>query len=217
MTSSPDKKPVTGLDEFRTALLDYRSVSSWAMGGTVAVPLIDYLMRLGPPWPWAGGVPIITSVAELLTLICAFHFWSRSSRKATSRKIVLLIVALLIFFGAYLYFNSTYTFYSPADDEKHAKGFTLRPDVASLIAPDYTPDDALKSAEYRPEEVWTSSSITIIRLTLLVLWLFSFISLSAAIACFVLYHRGRLVRTQDLTQGLPADARDKANSVQKSF
>lgn len=194
MTSPTDEKPVTGLDEFRAALLDYKSISSWAMAGSVAVPLVDYVMRLGPPWPWAGGVPIITSVAELLTLICAFHFWSRSSRKGSSRQMVLLIVLLVICFGAYLYCNSTYTFASPVDNEKHAKGFTLRPDVAPLIAPDYTPDDALESAEYRPEEVWTASSITIMRLTLLFLWLLSFISLSAAIASFVLYHRRRPVR-----------------------
>lgn len=194
MTSSASKKPVTGLDEFRAALLDYKSISSWAMAGSVAVPLADYVMRLGPPWPWAGTVPIITSVAELLTLICAFHFWSRSSRKGSSRQIVLLVVLLVIFFGAYLYCNSTYTFSSPVDDAKYVKGFTIRPDVAPLIASDYTPDDALEGAEYRAEEVWTSSSITIMRLTLLFLWLFSFISLSAAIASFVLYHRRRPAR-----------------------
>ena len=55
MTSSPGEKPVSGLDEFRAALLDYQSVSSWAVGGTVAVPLVDYVVRLGPPWPWAPG------------------------------------------------------------------------------------------------------------------------------------------------------------------
>jgi hypothetical protein len=206
MTSSPDKKPVTGLDEFRAALLDYKNISSWAMAGSVAIPLVDYVMRLGPPWPWAGGVPIITAVVELLTLICAFHFWSRSSRKGSSRQIVVLIVLLLIFFGAYLYFNSTYTFSSPVDDEKHVKGFTIRPDVAPLITSDFTLDDALRSAEYRPEEVWTTSSITIMRLTLLFLWLVTFISLSASIASFVLYHRRRPARGQHFTRATQARA-----------
>jgi hypothetical protein len=200
MTSSLDKKHVTGLDEFQAVLLDYKSVSSWAMKGSLAVPLVDYVIGLGPPWPWAGGVPIITSVAELLTLICLFQFASRASRKATSRILVVLTVVLLLSFSAYLYLNSTYTFSSPVDGEKHVKGFTVRPDVAPLIAPDFTLDDALAAAEYRPEEVWTSSSITTMRLTLLFLWLLSFISLSAAISSFILYQRGRPARRQKSTQ-----------------
>jgi TctA family transporter len=206
MTSPPTEKPVTGLDEFRAALLDYKSISSWAMGGTVAVPLVDYVMRLGPPWPWAGGVPITTSVAELLTLICVFHFWSRSSRKAVSRRMVILIILLVICFGAYLYHNSTFTFFTPVG-EKLVKGFTLRSDEAPLIPSVYpTADDALEGAEYRPDLVWTSSSITAMRLTLLFLWLFSFVSLSAAIASFTLYHRRRPARSQNITRKTSARA-----------
>ena len=200
MTSSPSEKPVTGLDEFRAALLDYKSISSWAMGGSVAVPLVDYVMRLGPPWPWAGGVPIITSVVELLTLICVFHFWSRSSRKSVSRRTVGLIILLVICVGVYLYHNSTFTFSSPGDGEKLVKGFTLRPDIAPLIPSDFpTADDVLESAEYRPEAVWTSSSITAMRLILLSLWLCSFVLLSATISSFVLYYRARPARSQPAT------------------
>jgi len=193
MTSSPSEKPVTGLDEFRAALLDYKNISSWAMGGTVAVPLLDYVVRLGPPWPWAGGVPIITAVAELLTLICVFHFWSRSSRKSVSRRIVILIVLLVICFGSYLYLNGTFTFSTPLG-EKFVKGFTLTPDAALLITPEYTTDAMLEEMGYRPDAVWTSSSITVMQLVLLFLWLLSFISLSATIASFVLYHRRTSVR-----------------------
>ena len=176
-----------GLKEFRAALLDYRSVSSWAMGGSVAAPLVDYLLRLGPPWP--PGVSLITSVAELLTLICAFHFWARLGRGRVSRRMVAAAALLLALFGGYLYLNSSYTFTTPADEQKHVKGFELRPDVAPLVRPDFTADDALKGAEYRPEEVWTSSSISVMRLALLGLWLFSFVALAACIASFVLYHR----------------------------
>ena len=193
MTSSPNEKPVSGLDEFRAALLDYKSISSWAMGGTLAVPLVDYAVRLGPPWPWTGGVPIITSIAELLTLICVFHFWSQSSRRSVSRRIVILIVLLVICFGSYLYFNGTFTFSTPVG-EKFVKGFTLTPDAALLITPEYTTDAMLEEFGYRPEAVWTSSSITVVQLILLFLWLLSFISLSAAIASFVLYHRRRPAR-----------------------
>jgi hypothetical protein len=194
MTGSPSQTFSTGLDEFRAALSDYRSVSSWALGGSVAVPLVDYVMRLGPPWPWAAGVPIITSVAELLTLILVFHFWSRSRRKEVSRRLIGLLGLLVIAFGAYLYLNSSLTFSHPVDGEKCIKGFKVRSDVR--ITSDYSADDALKETAYLPEEVWTSSSITMTRLSLLFLWLLSFVSLSAAISSFVMYHRRRPTRGQ---------------------
>lgn len=193
MAKSSNQTPATGLEEFRAAILDYKNISSWAMGGSLAVPLVDYLTRLGPPWPWTGAVPIITSVAELLTLICVFHFSSRASRKTTSSTLIVLITLLVVSFGGYLYANSTYTFTSPVDGEKVVKGFKIRDDVAPMLRPDFTEEDALMGAEYRVEEVWTSSSITAARLILLVLWLFSFICLSAALAVFVLHHRRRRV------------------------
>lgn len=185
MTNSADNP--TGLQEFRDALSDYKSLT--AMGGSVVLPLVDYVVRIGPPWPIAGGVPIITAIAELLTLICAFHFWSRSTRKALSRRLVFLVILLVIFFGAYLYLNSAYTFSSPVDDEKHVKGFFVRPDVVPLITAEYTADDALRGNEYQADKVWTLSSITAARLAVLLLWLLSFIALSATIASFVLYYR----------------------------
>jgi hypothetical protein len=194
MGTSQPKEFTTGLDEFRAALADYKSISSWIMGASVAVPLVDYVAGLGPPWPWNNSVPVITSVAELLALMCAFHFLSRANRRITNRILFALIVTLLILFGGYLYFNSQYTFVSPVNDEKYVKGFTLRTDVTAVISESYTSDDALRGAEYRPEEVWTRTSITLMRLTLLALWLGSFVSLSTTLAIFVLFHRRRIKR-----------------------
>jgi hypothetical protein len=185
----PEKPSRSGLDEFRAVIADYKSIGPWVMGGTVLVPLVDYVLRLGPPWP--EGVVIITSVVELLVLISVFHFWFGSGYKRVSRRMVFSFVLLVVSFGAYLYFNSSYTFTVGTSTDKYVKGFVLRPDVAPLIAPDFTPDDALSSAEYRPEAVWTAGSITAVRLVLLSLWLTSFVLLSTAIASFVIYHRRR--------------------------
>lgn len=180
----------TGLDEFRDVLTDYKSVSSWILGGTIAVPLADIVLQLGPPWP--TGVAIITSVAEILTLIFAFHFWLRQPFKQVSRRMRVALVLLIVFFGIYLYLNSAYTFASPTDGERFVKGFILRPDVVPLIRNGYTPDDALKGAEFQAREIWTVSSINAMQITLLTLWLLSFTVLSIFIASFVMYQRGRL-------------------------
>lgn len=169
----------------------------------MAVPLVDYVARLGPPWPWAAGVPIITSVVELLTLIVVFHFWCRSRRRDVSRRLVIAVILLLGGFGIYLYLNSSFTFSSPVDGEKYVKGFTVKPDVAPLITSEYSPDSALKGAEYRPDEVWTSSSIGLMRLSLLFLWLFSFACLSVMISSFVLYHRRHRLGKRVLRGSVP--------------
>jgi len=181
--------PRTGLGEFRDVISDYKSIGPWAIGGSVAVPLVDYGLRIGPPWP--PGINIITSIAELLVLIAVFHFWFRFGYKRVSRRMIVLLVMLIICFGAYLYFDSSYTFTAGASSDKYVKGFVPRPEVAPLLSPDFTADDALSSNEYRPEAVWTKGSITAMRLTLLSLWLASFVLLSATIATFVIYHRRR--------------------------
>ena len=177
----------SGLDDFRAVVADYKTIGPWAVGGAVFVPLADYVLRLGPPWP--EGLAIMTSVAELLVLIGVFHFWSRSGYKRVSRTMVVSLVLLIICFGAYLYFNSSFTFTAGASADKFVKGFVPRPDVAPLLSSDFTADDALRSNEYRAEAVWTTSSITTMRLTLLFLWLVSFAFLSMAVASFVIYQR----------------------------
>jgi hypothetical protein len=183
--------PRSGLDEFRAVIADYRSIGPWAIGGTVFVPLVDYILRLGPPWP--EGIAGITSVTELLVLMCVFHFGFRSGYKRVSRRMIVSLVVLTVCFGAYLYLNSYFTYTAGATGEKFVKGFIVRPDVAPLINSDFTPDDALAGSEYRAESVWTGDSITAMRLLLLLLWLTSFCSLATAIASFIIYHRRRPV------------------------
>ena len=179
----------SGLEEFRAVIADYKSIGPWAMGGTVFVPLVDYVLRLGPPWP--EGVAIITSIVELLVLIVVFHFGFGSGYKRVSRRMMVSLVLLVVSFGAYLYFNSSFTFTAGASADKFVKGFVLRPDVVPLITSDFTVDDALRSSEYRPEAVWTENSITAMRLILLSVWLVSFVLLSMTIASFVIYQRRR--------------------------
>jgi hypothetical protein len=193
MTSMNEKPHRTRMDEFRSTLADYKSIGPWALGGTVFVPLADYAIRLGPPWP--DGLAIITSIVELLVVLTVFHFWYRSSYKRASRRMLLAIALLVGCFGVYLYLNSLFTFTAGANAAKYIKGYAVRPDVAPLITADFTVDDALASSEYNAEAVWTKGSIAVMRIILLFLWLISFALLSMTISSFVIYHRRKRARS----------------------
>jgi hypothetical protein len=184
-------RPRSGLEEFRAVIADYKSIGPWAMGGTVFVPLVDYVLRLGPPWP--DGLAILTCVAELLMLMAVFHFGFGSTREHVSRRMIVLVLLMVICFGVYLYLGSMFIFTAPGD-ERFIRGFTLRPEVQAVIGQNYSVEDALNGYEYRADAIWTKGSITAMRLILLSLWLLSFSFLSGTIASFVIYHRRRPAR-----------------------
>lgn len=183
----------TGLDEFRDVVTDYKGVLSWVVNGAIAAPLADFVLHLGAPWP--SGVPVITSVVELIILIGIFHFWRGKSQKLLTRRMVVALVFLALSFAGYLYFFSSYTFVNPATSKRYAKGFVVRPDIQTMIPnPIKSADAALVGAEYKEEDVWTSQSLTAARLALLATWLLLFGSLSAFIGTFVLAQRKRKSR-----------------------
>jgi len=183
----------SGLEEFREVIADVRSITSWTVNGAVVAPLADLVLHLGAPWP--NGVPIITSLVELICLICVFHFWVRKSLKKLTRRMVVALFVLLITFFGYLYLFDTYTFVNPATSKRYAKGFLLRPEIQALV-PDHiaSPEQALSGLEYKEEEVWTLGSVTAVRLTLLAAWILMFTSLSAFIGTFVMAQRRRVSR-----------------------
>lgn len=184
----------TGLEEFREVIADFRGVTTWAVKGAVVAPLADLVLQVGAPWP--PGVPVITSIVELLTLICVFHFWFGRSHKQLTRRMVVFLVLMCVSFFAHLYLLDAYTFVSPATSKRYAKGFVVRPDVQALIPDEFkTPEEVLSGSEYKAEDVWTAGSITAARLTLLAVWLTMFASLSAFIGTFVMAQRRRTVRT----------------------
>src|ERR1700752_75635 len=187
--------PQNGLQEFREILSDVKSLTTWAIGGVVARPLVDLVLHTGPPWP--KGVAVITSMVELISLMFVFHFWTGKNQKAISFRLTLSFMILLIGFFGYLFLFASYTFVNPATSARYAKGFVVKPEVAAMV-PDLirTPEAALAGLEYREEEVWTGGSIVAVRIVLLAVWLLTFGSIAAFIGTFVLAQRRRRRRAR---------------------
>jgi hypothetical protein len=194
----------SGLEEFREVITDVRSLTAWAVGGAVAAPLFDFVLHLGAPWP--PGVPVITSLVELISLICIFHFWFRKTQKKLTGRMVVALIVLLLSLFCYLYLFGSYTFVNPATSKRYAKGFTVRPEIQALIPEQFdSPEKALSGSEYREEEVWTAGSIMAARLSLLAAWLIMFSSLSVFIGTFVMAQRRKVVRGR-ARDGAPSPA-----------
>lgn len=188
-----------GIEEFKEVMADFRGVTSLLAKGAVAAPFADIILRqfdtsLGPPWP--PGVLIITSVAELLILMCVFNFFFKAKAKTLDKLIVGALVALCITFVGYLLLFSHFTEPHPKTHKLMVLGYEpVSEDMRQAFAEGYTNNQALEENEYTPARIWTERSITNIRVGILLLWLVAFISLSAFIGLFVIAQRRKEVRS----------------------
>lgn len=193
--------PQNGIDEFKEVVGDFRSVTSLVAKGAVVAPFADILLRqfdsgIAPAWP--SGILIITSVAELVSLIFIFHFFFRTSRKKLNKIMLVAIVVLSITFVSYLFTFSRYTRTHPKTNKQIVLGYEpVTEDIGHLLAEGYTPDEALAGSEYAPEKIWTERSITYVRLIIVLLWLAAFISLAVFIGLFVMSQRRIVVNEPD--------------------
>jgi hypothetical protein len=184
-----------GLTVFRALVSDYRSITTWTVGGSIVAPLSDLVFKIGPPYP--SGVSIITSIVELLVLMGIFQFWNSLSARAINKRLVIALNVAAISFILYLILLGTATFIEPVGQQRLVKGFWLRPEAAAQIETirkkpgkaGYTIDEFLRGKENDPELVWTMFSITFMRIALILTWLAMFVGLAGFIGMFVMFQR----------------------------
>jgi hypothetical protein len=184
-----------GLVGFKELLKEFRGLSVWAAGGSVAVPFAAALASLSPPWPPA--IVLVTAVAELVALIYVYQFLKGAKRRLINRIIGAAGLALVVFGAVYLTAVSLYTYEVPTTRQRFVKGYVCTEEAAAVFktkCPDLGMDE-LKTAEYDADRLWTSRSITITRLTIVVLWLATFVALSLLVGSFLVYQL-RTPRTQ---------------------
>lgn len=194
-----------GLVGFKELLKEFRNLSTWAVGGSVAVPFAAALTSMSPPWP--PGIVLVTAIAELVALIFVYQFLKSAGRKRINVTMVLSGIMLAIlgtgYFAAVSLYTYRVTYRVPTTKERFVKGCVCTPE-ASAIFKDKCPDlgmDELKTAEYDADRLWTGRSIAGIRLALVGLWLSTFVALSLLTGSFLVYQaqvpiaRGRAVGT----------------------
>lgn len=177
----------SGLVGFKELLEEFKGLSVWAVGGSVAVPFAAALASLSPPWPRA--IVLVTAVAELVALIYVYQFLKSLKRKNINRIIAVSGLLLVLFGVVYLAGVSLYTYEVPTTKQRFVKGYVCTVD-ASAVFKEKCPDlgmDELKTAEYDADRLWTARSIAATRLALVGLWLAAFVALSVLVGSFLVY------------------------------
>lgn len=155
----------------------------------IAIPALAALLGLDPPWPnYAGYV----SAGIVALGAGAAHYSSPDPGRARNRWARAVIwVSLASGLIVYLVLSSLFIETIPRSGVRIVKGFVCTPD-ALLVYGKSCPNlgrDALRDAEWEAATLWTGTSLTIVRIGLVMSWM-SLVGGLAVIAALV--ERGRL-------------------------
>ena len=189
---------MSGLDQFKIVLKEFRSTMLFAVGGSALLPIMAAFAGLDPPWP--KSVAVLTSLAILVAIIFAFQFLRQRPKRVVDRTMLrglgLAIVAALIYFTIL----SLFVFEIPTTGERDYAGCGWTTNAAT-VASDFLADPAdgcpgnyrklLESAEYENAVIWTASSIAIIRMAALASWIALFVGISLITAAFITFQAER--------------------------
>jgi hypothetical protein len=152
--------------------------------GALALPAIISAASLAPPWP--SQTTAMTTVLEALGI--AFTYYYLRNRPRAARFVTIAGGTLLVALAClYLLSVSSLTYQISTRGGLYAKGLVCSAD-ALLVYKEKCPNlgiDELKGAGYDAERLWTSQSITIVKMRLLMLWLGAFMMMAALVGSFM--------------------------------
>ena len=157
----------SGVKLFSDFLSDFRSVFGLVSKGVLALPLAALLFDIGPPWPSARSVTILTGLLEtglLLSVFLAGRVRAGTDVRATT---IAAAAALLLYLAAYSHL--VFADYSGARD---VRGLILTPEIRATLRPGmFTEGQALQGAHFDPFLIYTPWSVHAARICLVGLWL----------------------------------------------
>lgn len=196
---------MNGIADFWISAAELRRFWGWIVV-TATLPFLAKFIEIAPPWPPA--IPVLTSLVTLLALVLAYQFFRNSARRTVNRVIAFGVVLLFLCSLVYLALLSEMTFAVPGSGSVRVKGFVCT-EMAQKTFPGKCPwlgEMEMKKAEWTPENLWQTWSITLTRLAIVATWLSSFLLLSIILACFINYQRRQTVGIELHSKGQPSGA-----------
>lgn len=181
--------PNTALKEFKEVLQDFRQLASLALKGSVAAPLVDLWLKVGPV-P-TKPVAVLSSLGEFLAVVWAFQFWHDIKEQKLKARMKVALAFFAVGIGLSLVLLWTYTIVPGQGRERVVEGFSIRQDVKPLINPSYTPEQALRESQYDAAKVWTKESIVVVQAAITLIWMATFASLAIYLTIFIILQRRR--------------------------
>jgi hypothetical protein len=183
---------LTGLSEFKRLLKEFRNLSIWTAGASLLIPFVAQFLSIIPPWP--KGLSAITAILELVTLILAYQGFKNDPPKVT-RSVRLLAAASFVILLVYITSFTLFTIYVPIAGRSIVIGYTCLSEAAKVFGdrcPFLNLDD-LSGVAYDEFLLWTKWSVSIVRTSLVALWLLLFFCLSLLIGQFLVFQMKRRV------------------------
>jgi hypothetical protein len=185
----------TGLDDFKSVLKEFRSLSIWA--GASSIPFVAAFAGVTPPFP--KNIEYITAVCQLLVMMYMYQVFTRASAATTRRIMSLLLAASTVMFFAYLFLFSQFTIRIPGMRDVTGMsdviiiGYQCSPRALEAYgeACPFLGIQELKGAQYNEFELWTKFSLSTMRTVLTSLWCLFFAALAAFVGQFLVFQRRR--------------------------
>ena len=149
-----------------------------------ALPLFARFATLEPPWPPGASAISSALVASAVVAASAAPMHDASSRRRAAHVAAGFAVAGLV---GYLALVSFFVVGTADGTRRVFIGFTCTADAAAVYRQScpFLDADALSAAEWRPERLWTPTSLSAIRMGALLAWLVFFVGLAVALANYV--------------------------------
>jgi hypothetical protein len=141
--------------------------------GAAATPLLGLLASVGPPWPDTKFVAIGTVLGQLLILVLVYVFVGGWGHLRLTQLVLGLVGCTVGMAITYLVLFATFTVPAPDHAHRVVVGYELRPEVKALYRDKALPSDRdlLEQGGRKEDQVWTDSSLTVMRLVILLVWI----------------------------------------------
>ena len=176
-----------GLRAFGSVISDFRRMSSLGLKGVMVTPAVYAAARLAPP-PGTELV-VVTTLLQFGCAVWLFQFWSALTSTSLERRMKIAAVGFLVSAVLCFVLTQTYTVGIGSSKDKVITGYTVLPEIRTILSPTFTVDDALRGYQYDPEKVWTRGSIMVIQCAICGSWVVAFLMLTTFMGAFVLLQR----------------------------
>jgi hypothetical protein len=198
----PDTNPEANpLREFWAFVKDFNSAYAAIAKFAVAIPLIDLVLNLGPPWPERIANTTAVVLLQILVLMCSFVIWRQGTGKLYHIKAWLLgsaIAFAVLFLFLYIPLFANFIEDWPDRWNRVVCGYEYNPAIKKLVETDpvmWTPRTLVQyfmDATHDETSIWTAGSVKTMRSVLLIVWLCVNSAYAIAVSAFVALQYRRL-------------------------
>jgi hypothetical protein len=148
-------RQLTGLDQFKLLLSEFRNLSLWAAGGSVVLPFIASFISVIPPWP--SGLNIMTAIFQLVSLMFVYQSYFGASRRTITKNMGLLSISAFVIILVYMMIFTIFTIYVPQAHRSMVIGYACTDDAFKVFGSKCPLLDlnALASVAYDEFMLWT--------------------------------------------------------------